>query len=618
MTAGRSSRLILANGATAPTGDSDALVLTYVEGELGQRIRAGLPSFVSDVMHLPDRILDLLEIAIYVFAADRCIPRGRKDSLEYQAWSRSLHFHIRVRDFEFWSSPETRAALSEALRFMTGDASVEFSFQPGHSTPATNLFDRPGFSLTPGSGTPVVQLFSGGIDSLCGALDNLAHTDRKVLLVSHQSNTGTTRTRRALSTVLGERYRDRIVAYEFECTLRGIRAAEETQRTRAFLYTSIAFAIASAYGATEIFVHENGVTSLNLYRREDLANARASRTTHPQTLFRMSRLFSLVSGSPFHVASPFFVHTKREVVSKLSSLAPDLLSSSVSCSRTFKTVGETTHCGCCLQCIDRRIAVYAAGAESLENRGLYTNDIIFDSSDDPEGMTAVIDYLRQAKRFSEWSLDRFEAEHLSDLAEILDCLPGESDATKTQMIWNLLRRHGQDVQFGLSRIRQLHDDVFRPLNRGSLLALISGREYLRPEIKRLADAIRGVVSTAVPEMFARHRPVDETDANRKVGALLRTHEARFRSEYPSTSFACARVVPDHSLDEAGLLIETKYIRAGTVPSKVTEGIAADLTKYPERAFILFLVYDPDHGIPSDDVFCSEIEAKGRNQVIILR
>ena len=63
-------------------------------------------------------------------------------------------------------------------------------------------------------------------------------------------------------------------------------------------------------------------------------------------------------------------------------------------------------------------------------------------------------------------------------------------------------------------------------------------------------------------------------------------------------FAGAGVVPDFSPDRGHLLIEGKYIRRGTPPSKVTEGMAADLTKYPQEAHIMFVVYDPQPSLPT--------------------
>ena len=80
---------------------------------------------------------------------------------------------------------------------------------------------------------------------------------------------------------------------------------EETQRTRSFLYTSIACAIATAYGQDSFTVFENGITSINFPRREDLSHARASRTTHPRTIKHLEDFFSIVRGCDMKIKTPF-------------------------------------------------------------------------------------------------------------------------------------------------------------------------------------------------------------------------------------------------------------------------------------------------------------------------
>jgi hypothetical protein len=77
--------LILANAASNPGDGREPLILNYLPNAAGQRIHIGLPSFVVDLLHIPPRTLDLLEIAAYVFAADRCLLRGQKDAVEYQS-----------------------------------------------------------------------------------------------------------------------------------------------------------------------------------------------------------------------------------------------------------------------------------------------------------------------------------------------------------------------------------------------------------------------------------------------------------------------------------------------------------------------------------------------------
>lgn len=115
------------NGAPFRSG---ARVLEYRPEQQKRNIIAGLPKFVQDVIHLSPRTLDLLEIATYVFCADRSAPRGRNDSVEYHSWSRIMDFRIRVREPEFWNSSEVKGALISAIKFMSGDAGVNFTFLP--------------------------------------------------------------------------------------------------------------------------------------------------------------------------------------------------------------------------------------------------------------------------------------------------------------------------------------------------------------------------------------------------------------------------------------------------------------------------------------------------------
>ncbi len=611
--------LVLANGATGPPERGVVVSLDYLEGRPSRRVRIGLPRFVQDVYHLKERILDLLELASYAFAMDRLISRGRKDALEYHRWGRSIDFYMRVRDFDFWSQASVANALRAALLFMTGDEDIMFHFEPGHSTPPTNLFDAPGFSLDAGTMGLEVTLFSGGVDSLAGALELLTSRTCKVILVSHLSQPGTRHTQNALVNALQSRFPGRVLRYGFDCTLRDTRAVEETQRSRSFLYTSIAYAIASSYGLRQFTVYENGVTSINLRRREDLANARASRTTHPQTISQLAKLFSMIEEREVTIKLPYLFCTKADVMRKVMALAPELLASAVSCSRTFQTTGQTTHCGRCVQCVDRRIAAHAVGAEDLDHLGLYTSDIIGNPIVDREAKTTAVDYIRQAIPFAKGSADWFYSEYLSDLAEVLDYLdlPG-GDAEKVAELWKLFNRHGRQVRQGIDRMRCVHEDVFGPLVDGSLLSLISSREYLKPEVERLAENLVRLVKAAMGDMFAGRPPVDEADLNQKLGALLRSHEPKLASEHPTVSFACAGVVPDHSDPGADLLVEAKYVRESTSPSKATEAIAADLTKYRSDAFIVFVVYDPQHRIRSDVTFVRDIEGKGRNRVLIIR
>ena len=170
--------------------------------------------------------------------------------------------------------------------------------------------------------------------------------------------------------------------------------------------------------------------------------------------------------------------------------------------------------------------------------------------------------------------------------------------------------HGENVRQGIRKMQDLYDDPLGDLVPESLLGLVASREHQRQPAVRLADAIMRIVNGAAGRLFGVQRPANERDLNSKLAALIGSH-SDLTSEHPTVSFACAGVAPDHTVSGFDLLIEAKYVREHTSPSKASEGIAADLTKYPERAHILFVVYDPDRRISNDRQFARAFESRGR-------
>ena len=614
------SHIILCNSADPDSDRSEngVIQIGYLEQTTGN-MNLHLPDFVKGVYHLPDRLLDLLEIASYVFCADRLVPRGSRKSVEYHNWSRTIEFRIRVRDISFWDSIEVKDALTNALKFITGDREYSFCFQPGHSTVPSSLFDSSEFSIA-GERNISVILFSGGLDSLAGALDRLNNSDDQVCLVSHQSlQPRTIRTQERLVSSLQSSFPDRVFHYRFKCSLKGIRAREETQRSRSFLYTSVAFSMAYAYKINQFYVYENGVTSMNFARRGDQAYARASRTTHPKSIELLRRFFSLVANETIHIEVPFLWKTKTDVFNSLKSSGKlPLLSSAVSCNKTFQHMEQGTHCGQCYQCVDRRLAAYASETEEFDGLGIYAKDFIAQSIEIVDARTTVVDYIRQARNFARWNIDFFYEKTMNGLLDLIDWIPNYTDENEiVERVWELCHRHGNQVLKAITRMRGIHDDLYQSIEKGSLLDLMSEREYLKEPIERLVFSIKELVSEAIPAMFRQTKPQNEDDLNTKISALLMTHHQDLKSEHPEVSFAGASVIPDHKIG-AGLVIESKYIRESTTPSKATDGIAADLTKYPEESHILFFVYDPTRKISNDRVYIDDIETKGRCTVCILR
>ena len=167
-------------------------------------------------------------------------------------------------------------------------------------------------------------------------------------------------------------------------------------------------------------------------------------------------------------------------------------------------------------------------------------------------------------------------------------------------------------------MRDKHDQLEEKITKGSLLSLIAEREYLKPPVLRLVEAACERLSSAIPLAFQNNPPKDESDLNDKISAILNTDRDRFAREHPAVRFGLATAIPDHSTAEDDLVIETKYLRGSTTPSRASDGMAADLIKYPPTAHILFVVYDPERAVSDDQTFRDAFEEKGRCTVHLIR
>ncbi len=94
-------------------------------------------------------------------------------------WRRKLRFDIPVRRPDMWRRPDVRAALAECLCDLMDDQTFEFGFRPGVNLPSLGkyLYDTvdPAGKLD----CDEVVLFSGGLDSLGGALQEVVHGRRR-------------------------------------------------------------------------------------------------------------------------------------------------------------------------------------------------------------------------------------------------------------------------------------------------------------------------------------------------------------------------------------------------------------------------------------------------------
>ena len=377
-----------------------------------------------------------------------------------------------------------------------------------------------------------------------------------------------------------------------------------------FLFSAIAFAISQCFDKHRFYVYENGVTSLNFSVQTDVINARASRTTHPKTLGLLERFYKLFDNS-FEIVAPYYRQTKEDIIKVFQKLGRlDLISSAVSCSATRNISSLCPHCGCCSQCIDRRFAVFAAGVSEFD--GEYAEDFIHKIKDQ-ETSQRLNQQMRFASAKDYQTIFDMMKNFGSETQDAVSFWPCDNSEDSLQQIHDLLMRYSDSVMRAAMQIQLKYEDLRSPIAENSFLKIISNRDYLKTPFQRRIEEIDKKLQVSIPLMFNTEKPKNENDFNDKIISLLKTADERWLREYPTIAFGITSYRGDGYYD--GLIIESKYIRTKTSPSKAAEGIAADITQIGIEQNILFVVYDPYRRIIDDESFRDSFMKKKPNCVI---
>lgn len=364
-------RFGLLDTSSAPVNADD--VVTQVDLVASQkRLGYGLGQALDELWSLgvaPSEIgLDLAILAALVHTADTRISRETESQ---DTWTRELRIIVPVSDPTRWNT--TAPLLRRMLDFLTGDRwEIQFRARPNGF--ATVVSAQP--TATP----PMfdgVSLFSGGVDSLVGAINALEAASRGTssgapLFVSHAGEGATSDAQYKCFNAL-----------EAEYTRRGLRVArlrvwlnfpdglvngvgsESTTRGRSFLFIALAALAGSGFRTSfNLGVPENGLIALNVPLDMVRLGSLSTRTTHPFYLECWNELLALLN-IPGTVTNPYWDQTKGEMVAACvnPTLLRETVTESLSCSSPAKARWQghgIEHCGYCLPCLIRRAALESA------------------------------------------------------------------------------------------------------------------------------------------------------------------------------------------------------------------------------------------------------------------
>ncbi|MFI1209983.1 hypothetical protein ACH4UV_20480 [Streptomyces sp. NPDC020802] len=290
----------------------------------------------------PVAAADLVRIAVSAYLADRRTPRPT-------TFVRTIELTAHTVNPEPWNNAPGEFA-EELLHWLTGDV------WHLHAVPATPT-DR---LLAPLEPADDVMLLSGGLDSLCGAVDHLQDGTARIHLSHYDGSTAVRRAQTAAGTWLRSRASHPLRHHSFKIRQNGT-PGEPTSRSRSLLFAALAAATAATVSSPQVTVPENGFTSINPPLTTARGGTLTTRSTHPGTFSRLNALLAAVD-IPVTVANPYLHCTKGELLERAHDRVGDALlaaaAATVSCGKLdgarYLGGNANFNCGLCVACLVRR------------------------------------------------------------------------------------------------------------------------------------------------------------------------------------------------------------------------------------------------------------------------
>ncbi|MFH1980364.1 MAG: hypothetical protein ABIL58_00840 [Pseudomonadota bacterium] len=406
----------------------------------GENVSLRIKDINSQLLkNIPSQFHDLVEIATYVYCADQAVTRGGDGVDNFgENWRRRMFFRIAVRNPDLWNSSPLKDLLIETLSFLSEDE-YHFDFVKLEKQPPNQTY------LEFGADPPEeVMLFSGGLDSLGGAVEEAVANSRKIVMVTHKPTHKLNRRHRKLLELLSSAAAHKPLHIPITINKKKFLGREYTQRSRSFLYAALGATVAQMFNLHRIRFYENGIISFNLPLSAQVVGARATRTTHPQVINGFADIFSTLSGKPFTVENPFLWKTKTEVINDIVKAdCADTIKFATSCTHTWEMTKLHTHCGTCSQCIDRRFAILAADAGKHDPKEAYGVDLLVGERKKGEPKAMLAAYVETANELADLTALDFFGRY-GEAARVLKHLNGSPDTIGLQ-IYELHRRHAKFV-----------------------------------------------------------------------------------------------------------------------------------------------------------------------------
>lgn len=308
------------------------------------------------VNRVPEIVSSFLYFSSIIYGIDRSVSR---EKYSIDGWSRILDVEVKIPNANLFEN--SKGALEVLLSYLTGDY-WSLSFEEAVKPNLIKYCDSTYYD-----DISQVNLFSGGLDSLIGAIDFMTkNPDKMLFLASHyDSDMGGPRSdQQKILSVFKSKYLGHYLTLPKQTAVKVISglSAETTCRSRSLLFIGIALQVA-AFKNVSLEIPENGSVSLNYPLSASRRSSCSTRTTHPFVIFNLQKIFDSW-GIKVNLHNPYEYETKGEMVKNCADLKflLSIISKSNSCGKRtrhqfFYDNMAATHCGHCMPCMYRKASL---------------------------------------------------------------------------------------------------------------------------------------------------------------------------------------------------------------------------------------------------------------------
>lgn len=360
---------------------------------------------------------DLFIIGISIFSLDKRINRR----LFKDCWTREINVSIPVLEYDKWKGTSTN--WEKMLRFLTGDIwHIEFR----KSMKVYSLREHPNRKHLNIQGCDSVCLFSGGLDSLCGAI-KLLEEGASPCLLGHNEYPKLRKKQNEFAEIFKNIYSEQKVDFiSFTANSRApisskegkLIGSENTSRGRSLLFLCAALSIASILGKeVPVYIPENGFIGLNISLTKSRKGTCSTRTTHPYFLSQFNSILKAV-GIDHPILNFFAFNTKREVVNQVKDTEAflncyfDTISCSHPCLARYNKSGGNEfpiNCGYCYPCLIRKSSLLDVDKDKKYSFAGETYEFLMENEENDKGsdLRAVLSSVYRYKCINEEELKRY-------------------------------------------------------------------------------------------------------------------------------------------------------------------------------------------------------------------